>query len=286
MTIRRTLLPLLNKYAMLFTQVLKDYFHDDRFVVSWVGFEEPTDLESQANAYKTMISAYMISPSDAARAMHQPVSIEIPILFPTATGPMFFDDLLDPGRRKAQQDAQMAGLQMAAQNPGAKQDPTQDDESENEDDTTPMDEKTSSTPANKSKPAGKGNSSPQSKSGTVGSGDNKSEKPDTRAIIADLKRWRTVALHDLKSRRNIRAFESDLLPVATRASIASQLEACATAEEVRAVFSAVSLDEEQPDFLAEALLGGASQSRNPNGARLTQNNLLWRDVSPIASRRS
>jgi 2'-5' RNA ligase len=118
MTIRRTVLPMLNTYGTIFTQVIKDYFDDDRFIVGWTGYEEPTDLEMQANAYKTMISSYVISPSDAARAMHQPVSCEIPIFYPTANGPIFFEDLLDPQRRQAQNDAQMAGFQMAAQNPG------------------------------------------------------------------------------------------------------------------------------------------------------------------------
>jgi 2'-5' RNA ligase len=530
MTIRRTMLPLLNTYGTIFTQVLKDYFNDDRFIVGWTGFEEPTDLEMKANAYKTMISAYMISPSDAAREMHQPVSCEIPIFYPTANGPIFFEDLLDPKRRQAQNDASMAGFQMAVQNPGGQKqigeggdeennssdsqkpkgtvqkdqnqdDPAKksdtagskqsdsankdtsksDDASEKQakrsvepaplvrsDDATPVqtgimvafmldpdiaaqmavpggepandlhvtlaymgniddepasgklqpaqtletlksvlltfacsvdplqggiggiarfsasassdcmspiialinapglqewrrrlvdvldatgyavaqnfdytphctliyideDEPTPSyelpdvlftfdtlclsigddryffpigptppqiiesetrnettlekEPSSPSTKPARGDINLESKDSQPG--DSGSEKqPESRtAIHAELKRWRTCALHDIKSGKRVRAFESDLLPVAARTSISSQLEGCVAAEEARFIFKrAGDTIEEYLDFLARASLGGASrtessQNSQPSGDHPAKSKLLWSSVS-------
>lgn len=343
MTIRRTMLPLLNTYGTIFIQVIKDYFNDDRFVVGWTGFEEPEDLETKANAYKTMISSYMISPSDAARAMHQPVSCEIPIFYPTTNGPIFFEDLLDPKRRQAQNDAQMAGFQMAAQNPGQKQigegGNEEDDNSDSRKSTSPIQkDQNQDDPAKKSDSAGDTQSGSANK--VTSKSDDASEKQvkrvveptlqttesenhnetileketpiiststrtnskrgDTRAestdntdgessnarsesrtaIHAELKRWRTCALHDIKSGKSVRAFESDILPLATRTSISSQLENWPTAEEIRAIFQRAGNTIEEPTaFLAIASLEGAAQSNKPNGDHQAKSKLLWSSVS-------
>jgi len=271
MTIRRTLLPLLNKYATLFTQVLKDYFHDDRFIVSWTGYEEPTDLEMQANAYKTMISAYMISPSDAARKMHLPVSCEIPSFFPTATGPMFFEDLLDPKRRQAQQDAQMAGFQLAAQNPGVKpgQIPDEDNEESGKNKEETSNQNTSQT----------GQSAQDTGDGTsTGSQKQPDQTDDTQdQQRADFRRWRDVALKDVKAGKKVRSFASTVIPEGIHMRVSRSLEHCTTAGEVRELFKIVQELEQEgnTDFFVEPLEG---QNKNQHGDHHPNNNLLWRNA--------
>lgn len=263
MTIRRTLLPLLNKYATLFTQVLKDYFHDDRFIVSWTGFEEAEDLEMQANAYKTMISAYMISPSDAARKMHLPVSCEIPSFFPTNTGPLFFEDLLDPKRRKAQQEAQMAGLQLAAQNPGAK--PGQPPEEKN------GNEKDSQEDSDSPFPTSKQNDESTAKNGDTSDGEQQR---------ADFRRWREVALKDIKVGKQIRQFASSVIPEHIHIQLSQTLERCTTADEVRTAFKEAQESETSFFVLASRSRG---ETTNHNGADPTRSRLLWKNVSPVSS---
>jgi hypothetical protein len=152
--------------------------------------------------------------------------------------------------------------------------PPQNNESEIRNETTL--EETSST----STKLARGNSNPESKNSQLG--DNNSEKQSTNRadLFAELKRWRTCALHDIKSGKRTRAFESDILPVATRTSISSQLESCVTTEEIRSIFQrAGDAIEEQPNFFTIASLGGASQNSQPSGDHQAKSKLLWSSVS-------
>ncbi len=115
---RRAVQPLMDRYAVLFTYVLQHYFNDDRFVVSWSGFEEAEDFAAQASAYVSLVSAGVISPSVAARLLKLPVEKDIPpYVIVQGQGITFLEDAADPAMRQAANDAKKAGYELAASPP-------------------------------------------------------------------------------------------------------------------------------------------------------------------------
>ena len=118
---RRAMAPLMNRYAKLFTQILVKYFKENRFIAKWKGFEEHEDFNVKSQAFATLTTAGIQSPTQAARALNLSVynDVEIPPFVQTKTGIQFLEDFADPQIRKAQMDAQLAGFQMAKENPGA-----------------------------------------------------------------------------------------------------------------------------------------------------------------------
>jgi 2'-5' RNA ligase len=90
-------------------------------VVKWKGFEEAEDFQSKAAAFTALVNAGIQSPTQAARELNLPVfnDMDIPPYTLTKSGPVFLEDFADPEVRKAQKDAQMAGLELAKTNPGA-----------------------------------------------------------------------------------------------------------------------------------------------------------------------
>jgi 2'-5' RNA ligase len=129
---RRAVQPIIDRYAVLFTQVLKNYFNDDRFIVTWSGFEEAEDFASQATAYVALVGAGIISPSVAARLLKLPVEKDIPpyVIVP-GQGITFLEDAADPEMRGAANDAKKAGYELAA-NPPPPPMPGDDEEDQGE----------------------------------------------------------------------------------------------------------------------------------------------------------
>ena len=242
MTYRRTMQPLMNLYASIFTQVLRDYFNENRFVVGWTGFEESEDLEMQSTAYSTLVTTGIISPSDAARAMHLPVHFEMGPIVITKDGPMLLEDFADPEFRAAQKAAQLAGFKLAA-NPQPPQAPKQedpqnapgmDDQNASSEDGK---EETNSTAAQKVA---------QSVSRSAGL-DSESEI-DRSAISTEYRQWREVALKDVKQGKSIRQFFRVAIPEPEYEQVRLALQHCTTQDEVKAVFRG------DHDFLALAAL--------------------------------
>lgn len=66
-----------------------------------------------------------------------------------------------------------------------------------------------------------------------------------QAKRAELKRWRNCAVSDFQRRRNLRTFESDILPIRERANIQAALERCSTSEDIKEIFRSAQAD---PDF--------------------------------------
>lgn len=62
------------------------------------------------------------------------------------------------------------------------------------------------------------------------------EPPTARDVVLELNKWRSCAVHDLKAERKIREFVSNILPSDLHKSIASELEACRTVDDVRVIF--------------------------------------------------
>ncbi|GCE14189.1 hypothetical protein KTT_41020 [Tengunoibacter tsumagoiensis] len=116
---RRAVQPLVDRYATLFSFILKKYFNEDRFIVTFAGFEEAEDFQAQATAYSTLVTSGIVSPSVAARQLKLPVEKDIPPFILTKDGPVFLEDIADPAMRKASNDAKMAGFELAKNPPTA-----------------------------------------------------------------------------------------------------------------------------------------------------------------------
>jgi len=205
-TYRRAMASLLNRYARLLTFILRKYFGERRFLVRWKGFEETDDLKTQADAYSSLVKNGLLTVKDAAHLMRLPYNEEqdIPRYTLTPTGPVFFEDLLDPQIRTAQKKAQLQGLQHA-------QDTQNQDKSDNQ---TSQDKGT------------------------------KDDTEPTQKAKADFRRWRERAETDVKAGRSQRAFTSEHIPLEQYDYITRGLATCRTVDEVKNIFErAKSLEE-------------------------------------------
>ncbi len=121
---RRACQPLMDRYAVLFTQILRDYFDEQDLIVAWSGFEESEDFNAMATSYAALTNAGIVSPTVAAHQMNLPWSgPDIPnyIIVP-GQGVVFLEDVADPALRKAANDAKLAGLALAQNPPTAPSD--------------------------------------------------------------------------------------------------------------------------------------------------------------------
>lgn len=152
MMFRRTLAPLISVYARMLTKVFCEAFGDDELEISFGGYEEAEDLQTQAAAYNQFAQFGAISPSSVARLMKFPDVPETGPFIMTKTGPIFLEDLANPTMRKAAQQAQLAGYQLAAQGqqPGQDDQETQQEGDDSDEETSEDDE---STPAGGQKAA-------------------------------------------------------------------------------------------------------------------------------------
>lgn len=203
---RRAMRPLMNRYAQLFTFILKKYFGEPRFYVTWRGFEETEDLNTQATAYSTLVKNGLLDVTTADRLMGLPApEQEIPRYVLTPTGPVFFSQLLDPDVLKAQKQAQLAGLQLAQQSgPQSGEHPNEPGNAPEHDEQQP---------------------------------DEQEAESHARAVSADFRRWRERAVNDVKAGRVMRDFQSLLIPPDEQRIIRAGLANCRSVEDVRAVFA-------------------------------------------------
>jgi hypothetical protein len=219
---RRAMQPLMNRYAKLFTMILRKYFKENRFIVKWKGFEEHEDFNVKSQAFIGLTNAGIQSPTQSARALNLPVwnDEEIPPFVMTKTGPIMLEDLANPELRKAQMDAQLAGLQLAKQNPGSKAPgDSQDGQGDGEEEEDAQEDTQDAKPS-KSNP----------------SASTRTSVPD---VSSEYKRWRTVALNDIKAGKPIRQFTSDSIPNMTLAMGHLALQQCQTPEAVKNFFNAM-----------------------------------------------
>lgn len=279
---RRTIGPLAMVYGAILTDIMANDFepslHGDKLMVSFAGFDESEDLNDMATAYSTLTNAGILGLSNAAKLMklpEEPDGKHLGRMLLTKSGPVFLDDeeMMD-----AQRQAQMAGFQFASQNPGGPPKPGQDDEEgegegdETEETTQGKNQDTKEKKASDNAPARKskqGADQAQANDSTASKDDKKDQQR------ADFRRWRDIALKDMKQGKPIRAFASDVIPANEHLHIAQSLERCTTADDVRAVFK--SAQERDVSFLSEAAQSGGLPTRN---------SLIWRSASPSVSRRS
>lgn len=273
---RRTIGPLAMVYGAILTDIMANDFDPslkgNQLMVSFGGFEEAEDLGELATAYSALTNSGILGLSNAAKLMKLPEDPDAPHIgrvIITKSGPIFLDDMAQPEMRDAQKDAQMAGFQLAKQNPGGAPEPGQDDEGEGDDDekdAMPQD-----------KDQGKGKDTAKSASKPAKANDNTGDKADKKEQQrADFRRWREIALKDIKAGKPIRAFSSAVIPSNEYEHIAQSLERCTTADDVRAVFKAAQ-EERDVSFLAEAAQSGGLPIKN---------SLIWRSASLSDSRHS
>lgn len=117
---RRTMAPVMNLFAEIFTDVLRTDFKDDRFIACWKGYEEPEDFKAKAEAWDILVKDGIQSTSQAARGMGlEPLIETTPMVVVPGQGITWVEDQADPKLRQAKKDAMLAGLQLAKDNPGA-----------------------------------------------------------------------------------------------------------------------------------------------------------------------
>lgn len=212
---RRAMAPLMNRYAKLFTHILKVYFKETRFIIKWRGFEEQEDFAVKAGAYAGLVNSGIQSPTQAAREMGLPIynDQEVPPFVMTKTGPMFLEDIADPAVRDLQKQAQLAGLNLAITSPGASPSKSSQDGSEGAQDEENDEQDTDENNAEKTPLNAK-----------------------NRVNDSEYRRWRDMALNDLKFQRPIRQFQSDIIPGSTLAVGHVALQRCTTPTDVKAFF--------------------------------------------------
>lgn len=299
-TYRRTIDPLASVYASFFTQCMNNDFdpdlHGEMFEASYGGYEEEEDLQSQVAAYSEAIQNAFISPANAAKKMSFPEIPETGPLFITKNGVVPLASFeIGSEARKAQDAAQLAGLQMSAN-------PEQDDDEEEEPTESETNSNGTKKTTSKQKPTEEKRYTvsellqllqEQAKAKTASSENGtdfeRSEKDGmvdrsdgTRSIAPitasqydatqDYRRWRQRAIDDVKAGRVQRGFSTTLIPQAIHKWISDELVECTTPDQVRDVFNRA----RDTSFFAQDVTVKSGGNRGSN-------NLLWRSRQPISS---
>lgn len=116
---RRAMAPIMSLFAEIFTEIIEVDFNDNRFMVTWTGYEEPEDFKSKVDAWDTLVKNGTQSTSQAAHALGLKPLVETGPYILAGKDITWVEDAADPKLRKAKQDAALAGYQLAQQSPGA-----------------------------------------------------------------------------------------------------------------------------------------------------------------------
>lgn len=139
MVYRRTIDPFAVIYGNVFSECMATDFppemHGDLLCATLSGYEEVEDEQAKATAITTYTNAGVLGLSAAAKLAglpEEPGAPQIGRVQLGKDGPVFLDDMAQPAMRKAQQQAQLAGFQLAANPP----DPTEQQPGEDEEKPT------------------------------------------------------------------------------------------------------------------------------------------------------
>ena len=256
-TFDRTIGPLAIIYAGILTDSMRTDFPPERkgnmFVAKFGGYEQKKDESDKAKALTMYTSAGILGLSNAAKLAdlpEDPNAAHIGRMLITPNGPIFLDDVADPSMRAAYMKAQMAKLQS--------------------DNDTEMQHAKNNAQQSSSKSSNK-NEVSTSKGSSSAKDDDQSDRSDAKSnkpvkrmsdlleeakyesqewLRADYRRWREIALKDIKQNKPIRRFISEFIPDDIHQQLSEALEQCATADEVRETFKAAQEGTMLPFFRA------------------------------------
>jgi len=286
-TFDRTVGPLAKIYAGILTGVMRTDFPPSMqgklLRATFGGYAQTEDESDKATALSIYTGAGILGISAAAKIAglpEDPDAVPIGRMLITATGPIFLDDVADPALRAAQTKSQLAGLQFSATNPGGPPPPptTSDGTTEGKGgnnvdtkDTGDAPQSTSNGSTKDAQPANNGTAKAKNTDKPV-SGDAPGRTQPVKRVVGeidtdlqdaqrtDYKRWRDIALRDIKAGKQVRSFTSDCIPDAIHTWLSSTLEQCTTADEVRAVFA--SAQEHALSFFVEEVNGDLQPAHN------------------------
>lgn len=298
-TFDRTIGPLAMIYAGFLTDCMRTDFPPEcqgkMFVATFSGYEQAEDEAAHATALTMYTGAGILGLSNAAKLANlpdDPGAQHIGRVIMTANGPVFLDDVADPAVRNAQKQAQIAGLQMAIQNPGAQAQSSNNEDDMQDESKDNVDAKSGNAKNNAQQTTSKGTDDDE-ESPTKGSSQSKSADQSNRGdatntkkplkrmvdlieearnephewIRADYRRWREIALKDIKLNKTIRHFASEFIPADIHQQLSDALTQCTTADEVREVFKAA--QEGDTSFF----------ERRRHGGRHHEHEYAWRQPS-------
>jgi hypothetical protein len=350
MVYRRTIDPFAVIYGNVFSECMATDFepsmHGDLLCATLSGYEEVEDEQSKAVAITTYTNAGVLGLSAAAKLAglpEEPGAPQIGRVYMSKDGPVFIDDMAQPNVRKAAQQAQLAGYQMAAnppdpteQQPGEQQEgkgsakppqkPNQNGEqpAQKDDAAKPTmsrvvealagveeqlrilrarnvmedeqprawtraeiervlepykgrieDTNVERTQSDTEDETGRADDTGRGTSSDAGAGTQPADirtqesGQDRREVGAEFRRWREVALKDVKAGKPVRRFVSDVIPEEQQEALRWSLSLCTTPEAVRAVF---------PVFREQPLERDASPkaSASESGGNQPQSKSNWK----------
>ena len=262
---RRAMAPMMDDFAEVFTDVMVAEGETD-LEAGWKAFEEPEDLKTKAEAWNILIANGTQSTSQAAHAMGLKPMFETEPFVITKDGPVFIKDAMD--LRETTMQAKKAGLQMSIDNPGGVQQNEQGTQQNEQGAQGAMGGKPGQSGGGKQGNAGgagkqASNGSTNASNATTRSLDAVlSSEPGTteRAIAAEYRRWRDVAIREVKEGKINRWFQSDLIPLTDGIRIHGALNMCKTVDDVKRVFERA----KQPPQDAEIIGAEPLLEYNPN----------------------
>lgn len=314
MVYRRTIEPLASVYSTILNECMANDFepsmHGDLLMVKFGGYEEEEDEQTKATTLSTYTSAGILGLSAAAKLAglpEEPGAPQIGRMMMTQSGPVWLDDVAQPEMRKAQQQATLAGFQMATNPPEpaapdnekppapgqkASKEPPQDDKTMSRvvvaleraeeamrllraRNVTPEEEydvtRTQEDSASASRVLGdsrRGDSEDARAGAQSGTGTIGTTGSDSKEIHLELKRWQKRAIDDVLADKTQRPFISKIIPIGMYVDLVSELERCECANDVRAVFERAKNRERDTSFLAEAA--------SSNGGHPQPNKSAWK----------
>ena len=242
---RRAMAPIMDSFSEMFTDVMVDEGEND-LIATWKAFEEPEDFQTKVNAWNVLVTNGTQSTSQAATALGLKPMVETePFVLVQGQGPVFLSDMMDPQMRDQAKAAKLAGYQQAQQPP---------EEQGNEQGTQSKAQGAKGSVGGKTGASGRAapgatqrGREPQdadsADDASTAAGDIDVSVPREpgdaeRAIVgAEYRRWREVAIRDLKSGRAIRAFHTDVIDEDEQERIRQGLRACTTPDDVKRVFA-------------------------------------------------
>lgn len=183
-TYKRTLKPIANRIAKLFTFILRKYFNEQRFKAVWRGYEQAEDFSAMVADHVSLVTAGIERTDLAAVALKLgDQGPAVPRYVMTKSGPFVVDNLAN----KAVQDAQLQSL-IAPPAPPPTTQPSPDTEEEDGEETENQDEEEASddkAQASDGQKSDKADAKPPAKQSVQrAAGDDEDEEEYSTAMVA------------------------------------------------------------------------------------------------------